>query len=146
MLSETEGVRGQGSGASNETAAPPVGAGAPEIMTIEQVAEYLQLHPQVVYRHVRAGTLPASRIGRTIRFKRAVLDRFLEEGAWEFAGRYLAYLKNAKGAAASLPRAAPVPAMATATVTRPALETPELKRSLLDESETARKSFSVDVD
>lgn len=63
----------------------------PEVMTIEQVAEYLQLHPQVVYRHVRAGTLPVSRIGRTIRFKKEVLDRFLESGAWESAGKFIEY-------------------------------------------------------
>jgi excisionase family DNA binding protein len=57
----------------------------PEVMTIEQVAEYLQLHPQVVYRHVKAGTLPASRIGRTIRFKKSVLDAFLEKDGWAAA-------------------------------------------------------------
>ncbi|HLX60702.1 MAG TPA: helix-turn-helix domain-containing protein [Planctomycetota bacterium] len=69
----------------------------PEVMTIEQVAEYLQLHPQVVYRHVRAGTLPVSRIGRTIRFKKSVLDAFLESGAWSSAGKFIDFAnrKNA---------------------------------------------------
>ena len=144
MLSETDGVRGQGSGAGKETAAPAHGAGAPEIMTIEQVAEYLQLHPQVVYRHVRAGTLPASRIGRTIRFKRAVLDRFLEDGAWAFAGRYLAYVKNAKAAPVIVPRSTAVPT--TATATRTIADAPEVQLQLSDESDSTRKSFSVDVD
>jgi excisionase family DNA binding protein len=69
----------------------------PEIMTIEQAAEYLQLHPQVVYRHVRGGTLPASRIGRTIRFKRSVLDAFLERGAWVYANAFLNYVASARG-------------------------------------------------
>ena len=67
----------------------------PEILTIEQTAEYLQLHPQVVYRHVRAGTLPASRIGRTIRFKKSVLDAFLERDAWKAVGAFIAFA-NAK--------------------------------------------------
>ncbi|HOO78307.1 MAG TPA: helix-turn-helix domain-containing protein [bacterium] len=55
--------------------------GYPEIMTIEQAASYLQLHPQVVYRHVRRGNLPASRIGSTIRFKKSVIDEWLEDEA-----------------------------------------------------------------
>jgi len=52
-------------------------------MTIEQAAEYLQLHKQVVYRHVRKGTIPASRIGATIRFKKSVIDAWLEDSALE---------------------------------------------------------------
>jgi len=55
----------------------------PEIMTIDQAAEYLQLHKQVVYRHVRKGTIPASRIGATIRFKKSVIDAWLEDSALE---------------------------------------------------------------
>jgi excisionase family DNA binding protein len=69
----------------------------PEIMTIEQVAHYLQLHPQVIYRHVRAGTLPVCRIGKTLRFKRSVLDEFLESGAWTSAGRFMDYVKRNSG-------------------------------------------------
>ncbi len=63
----------------------------PEILTIEQAARYLQLHPQVVYRHVRAGTLPASRIGRTIRFKKSVLDAFLETSGWASVREFQEY-------------------------------------------------------
>src|SRR2546423_15156529 len=74
----------------------------PEIMTIEQAAGYLQLHPQVVYRHVRAGTLPASRIGRTIRFKRSGLDAYLERGAWVYANAFLDYVSAARNAKAPL--------------------------------------------
>jgi excisionase family DNA binding protein len=77
----------------------------PEVMTIEQVAEYLQLHPQVVYRHVRAGTLPVSRIGRTIRFKKSALDRFLESGAWASAGKFMDFVQ--RGATSELEQAEP---------------------------------------
>lgn len=55
----------------------------PEIMTIEQLSRYLQLHKQVVYRHVRAGHIPASRIGGTLRFKKTVIDEWLEDSALE---------------------------------------------------------------
>ncbi len=63
----------------------PEGARAPqsypEVMTIDQVAEYLHLHKQVVYRHVKRGNIPASRIGTTIRFKKSVIDAWLEDSA-----------------------------------------------------------------
>lgn len=54
----------------------------PEVMTVEQVAAYLQLHPQVVYRHVREGKIPVSRIGQTLRFPKSVIDSWLKEEAW----------------------------------------------------------------
>ncbi len=70
------------SGEKDKPEAAPA-SGYPEIMTIEQAAEYLQLHKQVVYRHVRRGTIPASRIGATIRFKKSVIDAWLEDSALE---------------------------------------------------------------
>ena len=53
----------------------------PDVMTIDQVADYLQLHKQVVYRHVKNGNIPVSRIGTTIRFKKSVIDAWLEDSA-----------------------------------------------------------------
>ncbi|NOZ21238.1 MAG: helix-turn-helix domain-containing protein [Planctomycetes bacterium] len=58
----------------------------PEIMTVAQAAGYLQLHKQVLYRHVRRGTVPVSRVGRTLRFKKSVLDAWLERTAWQSVG------------------------------------------------------------
>ena len=66
-------------------AAPAAGA-HPEVMTVEQLADYLQLHPQVLYRHIRQGHIPVSRIGKTLRFKRSVIDRWLEGSAWRSVG------------------------------------------------------------
>ena len=112
-------------------------------MTIEQVAAYLQLHPQVVYRHVRAGTLPASRIGRTIRFKKSVLDEFLEKGAWEFAHQYLTYLARVKSGsvavALEMPKSTTITARAT-TVAVPMASPPS------PEIPEAPKQFSADID
>jgi excisionase family DNA binding protein len=59
----------------------------PEVMTVAEAARYLRLAEQVLYRHVRAGTVPASRVGKTIRFKKSVLDAWLEESAWRTVGR-----------------------------------------------------------
>ena len=113
----------------------------PEIMTIEQVAVYLQLHPQVVYRHVRAGTLPASRIGRTIRFKKSVLDAFLENGAWEFANRYLNFVAQTKAQTRS---SSTVKAEAEAVSAPRAPQTREVMVSV--SAPEPSKQFSEDID
>ena len=48
-----------------------------EIMTVTEVAEYLRVNPQTVYRKAKAGELPAVRIGRAIRFWRQELEDWL---------------------------------------------------------------------
>lgn len=48
-----------------------------EIMTPEQVADYLQLNKETVYRYIREGRLGASRMGRSYRIPRANVDLFL---------------------------------------------------------------------
>ena len=50
----------------------------PEVMTVSEVAEYLRVNPQTVYRKAKAGELPAVRIGRAIRFRRSELDAWLK--------------------------------------------------------------------
>lgn len=50
-----------------------------EIMTIEQVAEYLQLNYYTVYRMVSAGTIPASKLGRAWRINKKDVLRYLEQ-------------------------------------------------------------------
>jgi len=48
-----------------------------EVMTVSEVAEYLRVNPQTVYRKAKSGQLPAVRIGRAIRFRRVELDAWL---------------------------------------------------------------------
>jgi excisionase family DNA binding protein len=48
-----------------------------EIMTPEQVADYLQLSKDTVYRYIREGKLTASRLGRNYRIPRENVDLFL---------------------------------------------------------------------
>jgi len=50
---------------------------ASEILTPEQVAGYLQLNKDTVYRYIREGKLIASRLGRSYRIKKDNLDLFL---------------------------------------------------------------------
>ena len=49
-----------------------------EIMTVEQLAEYLQLNPQTIYRKAQAGEIPAIRIGKVLRFKKNIIDAWLK--------------------------------------------------------------------
>jgi len=48
-----------------------------EIMTPEQVADYLQLNKDTVYRYIREGKLAASKLGRNYRIPRENVDLFL---------------------------------------------------------------------
>jgi len=48
-----------------------------EIMTPEQVAEYLQLDPTTIYRYIKEGKLFASKIGRQYRVPKESVDIFL---------------------------------------------------------------------
>lgn len=51
----------------------------PEIFTIQQAAQYLQLDSDLVLSKVRAGEIPAARIAGEWRLRRARLDRWLDE-------------------------------------------------------------------
>lgn len=53
-------------------------ARAGPVMTVDQVAEYLQLNRLTVYRYVREGKIPAARFGKLYRILKADVDRFLE--------------------------------------------------------------------
>jgi excisionase family DNA binding protein len=52
-------------------------AAVKEVMTPEQVADYLQLSKDTVYRYIREGRLTASRLGRNYRIPRENVDLFL---------------------------------------------------------------------
>lgn len=49
-----------------------------QIMTLREVAKYLGLHAMTVYKLTREGRVPAAKIGGQWRFKRDVLDEWLE--------------------------------------------------------------------
>ena len=49
-----------------------------QIMTLREVAKYLGLHVMTVYKLTREGRVPAAKIGGQWRFKRDVLDEWLE--------------------------------------------------------------------
>lgn len=51
-----------------------------QALTVEQAAEHLAVGPDVVYRAIAAGQLPALRIGRSYRLSRRRLNELMHEG------------------------------------------------------------------
>ena len=49
----------------------------PEIMTVQEVADYLRLNGMTIYRLAQEGKIPALKVGRSWRFKRALIDEWL---------------------------------------------------------------------
>ena len=49
-----------------------------EIMTLEEVAKYLKLKPQTVYKWAQEGQIPATKLGKEWRFRRRILDEWID--------------------------------------------------------------------
>jgi excisionase family DNA binding protein len=49
-----------------------------EIMTLEQVARYLKLKPQTVYKWAQEGRIPAAKLGKEWRFRKRILDEWID--------------------------------------------------------------------
>ena len=60
---------------SSATDAQP--QGAPEVMTVEDLADYLQVSKKAVYAMAKTGELPAAKVGDQWRFKKSLVDRWL---------------------------------------------------------------------
>jgi excisionase family DNA binding protein len=52
-----------------------------EIMTTEEVAQYLRLAEATVYKLAQSGEIPAVKVGRAWRFKRQLIDEWFREQA-----------------------------------------------------------------
>jgi excisionase family DNA binding protein len=50
-----------------------------EILTLEEVAHYLRLKPQTIYKWAQERRIPAVKLGKEWRFRKTVLDRWLDE-------------------------------------------------------------------
>ena len=48
-----------------------------EIMTIEEVASYLKVTPQTVYKWAQEGQIPGAKIGKEWRFRKSILDEWI---------------------------------------------------------------------
>ena len=50
----------------------------PRLLTVEEVSDYLKLHPQTLYFMARQGELPVIKFGRAVRFDRVELDLWIK--------------------------------------------------------------------
>ncbi len=50
-----------------------------EIMTLEEVAQYLKLKPQTIYTWAQEKRIPAAKLGKEWRFKRSIIDRWFNQ-------------------------------------------------------------------
>jgi excisionase family DNA binding protein len=50
-----------------------------EILTLEEVAHFLRLKPQTIYKWAQEGRIPAVKLGKEWRFRRSVIDRWLDD-------------------------------------------------------------------
>ena len=52
---------------------------ADRFLTVEQVANHLQVVKMTVYRYIKAGLLPSYKIGKEYRIKESDLNSFLDQ-------------------------------------------------------------------
>ncbi|MCK4420963.1 helix-turn-helix domain-containing protein [candidate division WOR-3 bacterium] len=48
-------------------------------LTLDQIAEYLQMSTSSIYKMAQAGKIPAYKVGRQWRFKRKEIDRWVQK-------------------------------------------------------------------
>ncbi|MBV8088064.1 MAG: helix-turn-helix domain-containing protein, partial [Alphaproteobacteria bacterium] len=49
---------------------------APAVMTVRELAAYLQVHPSTIYRYLKQGQIPGFRIDRNWRFDINTIDEW----------------------------------------------------------------------
>lgn len=55
-----------------------------EVMTAKQLADYLQVNELTIYKRVHLGEIPVVKMGRALRFKKEIIDKWLEvESGWD---------------------------------------------------------------
>lgn len=53
---------------------------AKELMTVDEVAEYLRVKPSSVYEWAQNGKIPAAKVGRLWRFHRDEIEAWVRSG------------------------------------------------------------------
>jgi excisionase family DNA binding protein len=102
-------------------------------LTTEEVLEYLQVNLRTVYRLIKAGKIPAVRVGRQWRFRKRDIDAWLDS-------------QRVRGGART-PSAAPAPARAASGTGRPRVLVVDDEASIRDllAKTLALAEYDVDV-
>jgi excisionase family DNA binding protein len=51
----------------------------PDVMTIDEVCQYLRIPKSSLYRLAQEGRIPCQKVGKHWRFRKVALDRWLED-------------------------------------------------------------------
>lgn len=54
-------------------------AKAKQVMTIRDIAEYMDVHPMTIYKYVKQGKIPAFKIGASWRIRKDSIKKWMEE-------------------------------------------------------------------
>jgi len=58
-----------------------------EVMNLRQASHYLGVSPDTLYRYICTGLVPAFKLGSRGKFRKSVLDRWMEEKMRQSQGR-----------------------------------------------------------
>jgi excisionase family DNA binding protein len=50
-----------------------------DILTLEEVASYLRLTPQTIYKWAQEKRIPGVKLGKEWRFRKSIIDRWLDD-------------------------------------------------------------------
>lgn len=50
-----------------------------EMLTIDEVAQYLKLRPQTIYRWAQTGKIPGAKFGKEWRFRRSSIEQWIDQ-------------------------------------------------------------------
>ena len=50
-----------------------------EVLTVKDIAEYLDVHPMTIYKYVREGKIPAFKIGKSWRIRKDSMQKWMKE-------------------------------------------------------------------
>jgi len=51
---------------------------AEKLLTVQEAAKYLDIHPITLYKWAEAGKIPAAKIGKIWRFRKQKLDEWID--------------------------------------------------------------------
>ena len=74
-------------------------AESPEVMNIRQASEYLGVSPDTLYKYVSEERIPAFKLGNRWKFKKTILDSWMERKSSAGEGREKKKPKSARAVA-----------------------------------------------
>ena len=57
-----------------------------DILTLEEVASYLRLTPQTIYKWAQEKRIPGAKLGKEWRFRKSIIDRWLDDQILQDSG------------------------------------------------------------